>query len=77
MDSNSTPANVGSNDGLGLVTKRAGLRTDANVAIWGCIVCASVWSASAHPLGTWFAAGWLICSVVILWIERCSKDDKA
>jgi hypothetical protein len=60
---------------VGLDTKRAGLRTNANVAAWGCTTCATVWSASDHRLSVWFAAGWLIFAAIIIWIGRSGSKE--
>lgn len=62
-------------EGLGLLAAKHGeLRAGANIAIWGCIVCSNVWSASdGGPMKFLMSAVWLVFAALILWIERDAR----
>lgn len=71
-DTNAARRGSESNDLLGrLAARRGELRARANIAIWGCIVCSNVWSASeGGPMKFLLGAVWLVFAAMILWIER-------
>lgn len=57
-----------------LAAKRGELRAGANIAVWGCIVCSNVWSASdGGPLKFLLSAIWIMLAGLILWIERDAR----
>ena len=57
-----------------LAAKRGELPAGANIAVWGCIVCGNVWSASdGGPLKFLLGAIWIIFAGLILWIERDAR----
>lgn len=69
------PNGSDSSAGLGLLAaKRGELRAGENIAIWGCIVCSNVWSASdGGPLKFLLGAIWIMFAGLILWIERDAR----
>lgn len=71
-----TPEGVASNEGLGILAAKSGeLRAGANIAIWGCVVCSNVLSASdGGPMKRLLGATWLVFAGLILWIERDARE---
>jgi hypothetical protein len=62
-------------DQLGLMPAgRCERGVNANIAIWGCIVCSSIWSASnSGPVKFLMSTIWLVFAGLILWIERDAR----
>lgn len=53
------------------------MNQSANVAIWGCIVCSNVWSASqGGPIKYVLGAVWVAFAVVILCVERRQRTAR-